>query len=44
MAVLLAILKNLPANKKAARSGGCSDSAATLCQIARDPPAASELS
>jgi len=37
-------LGNLPANKKAARFGGCSDFLAAICQIERDPPTASELS
>jgi hypothetical protein len=31
-------------NKKAARSGGCSDFCCNSLQIERDPPAASELS
>jgi hypothetical protein len=35
---------NLPANKKAARFGGCSDFLASIRQIERDPPTASELS
>jgi hypothetical protein len=35
---------NLPANKKAARFGGCSDVLASIRQIERDPPTASELS
>jgi hypothetical protein len=37
-------LGNLPANKKAARFGGCSDVLASIRQIERDPPTASELS
>jgi len=37
------LFQNLPANKKAARSGGCSDVCFNI-QIERDPPAASELS
>jgi hypothetical protein len=36
--------KNLPANKKAARSGGLSGRLAAILQIERDPPAASVLS
>jgi hypothetical protein len=35
---------NLPANKKAARFGGCSDVLASIRQIEHDPPTASELS
>ena len=35
---------DLPANKKAARSGGCLDCLAAIRQIERDPPTASELS
>jgi len=35
---------NLPANKKAARFGGCSDFLASIRQIEHDPPTASELS
>jgi hypothetical protein len=35
---------NLPANKKAARSGGLFGFLAAILQIERDPPTASELS
>jgi hypothetical protein len=38
------VVGNLPANKKAARFGGCSDFLAAIRQIERDPPTASELS
>jgi len=38
------LVGNLPANKKAARFGGCSDFLASIRQIERDPPTASELS
>jgi hypothetical protein len=39
------VSRDLPANKKAARSGGgCSDFDASIRQIERDPPTASELS
>jgi hypothetical protein len=37
-------LGNLPDNKKAARFGGCLDVLASIRQIERDPPTASELS
>jgi hypothetical protein len=36
-------LKNLPAIKKAARSGGCSDVLLQFLKSQHDPPAASEL-
>jgi len=42
--LLLSFSKNLPANKKAARSGGLCGRLAAIVQIERDPPAASELS
>jgi len=35
---------DLPANKKAARSGGLFGLVAAILQIERDPPTASELS
>jgi hypothetical protein len=38
------LLKNLPANKKAARFGGCSDLLASIRQIEHDPSTPSELS
>jgi hypothetical protein len=41
---LAPVFWNLPANKKAARSGGCLDVLASIRQIERDPPTASELS
>jgi hypothetical protein len=36
--------RDLPAKQKAARSGGLFGLDAAICQIERDPPAASELS